>query len=64
MSNPSLRSPGALAWGAVFLAVLAWRAMAGQYGGKQSEGIAAAVIYWYAMVAVYPAIWYGIYIVK
>ena len=24
MSTPSLRSPGALAWGAVFLAVLAW----------------------------------------
>lgn len=27
MSNPSLRSPGALAWGAVFLAVLAWSAI-------------------------------------
>ena len=27
MSTPSLRSPGALAWGAVFLAVLAWSAI-------------------------------------
>ena len=27
MSNPSLRSPGALAWGAVLLAVLAWSAI-------------------------------------
>lgn len=54
----------AVAFGMVFLALLAFRAMAGQYGGKQSEGIAAAVIYWYAMVAVYAVIWYGIYIVK
>jgi len=54
----------ATAIGIVFLAVLAFRALAGQYTGRQNDGIVAAVIYWYALVAVYSVIWYGIYIVK
>jgi heme/copper-type cytochrome/quinol oxidase subunit 3 len=48
----------------VFIVLMAIRALAGQYAGRQSDGIVAATIYWYAMVAVYFVIWIGIYIAK
>lgn len=48
----------------VFVLLMAIRALAGQYAGRQSDGIVAATIYWYAMVAVYFVIWIGIYIAK
>lgn len=50
--------------GIVFLALMAFRALAGQFSSRQADGVAAAVIFWYATVAVYAVIWYGIYITK
>jgi heme/copper-type cytochrome/quinol oxidase subunit 3 len=54
----------AIAVGMIFFALMAFRAIAGQYSSRQSDGIGAAVIFWYAVVAVYAVIWYAIYITK
>jgi heme/copper-type cytochrome/quinol oxidase subunit 3 len=48
----------------VFVGLMAFRALAGQYSSRQADGIAAAAIFWYATVAVYAVIYYGIYITK
>ena len=50
--------------GLVFLALMAFRALAGQYSSRQADGVSAAAIFWYAVVAVYAVIWYAIYITK
>lgn len=50
--------------GLVFLALVAFRAFAGQYSSRQADGIKAAAIFWDAMVLVYFVIWYAIYITK
>lgn len=48
----------------VFVALMAFRTLGGQYSGRDSEGISAAVVLWDAMVLVYLVIWYAIYITK
>jgi len=48
----------------VFASVMAFRALGGEYSGRDREGMAAAAIYWDTMVGVYMAIWYVIYITK
>lgn len=53
-----------VAFGVLFLALMAFRAMAGQFSSRQSDGILAASIFWYAIVAVYTAIYFGIYVAK
>ncbi len=53
-----------LAVAILFVALMAFRALAGQYSSRQSDGLAAAAIFWYATVAVYAVIYYGIYITK
>ncbi len=53
-----------IAAGVVFLALMAFRALAGQYSSRQSDGIMAASIFWYAIVAVYTVIYFGIYVAK
>lgn len=40
------------------------RAIAGQYDSRNSDGIQAAAIFWYAVILVYPVIWYLITITK
>jgi heme/copper-type cytochrome/quinol oxidase subunit 3 len=40
------------------------RAIAGQFDSRNSDGIQAAAIYWFAVILVYPAIWYLISITK
>ena len=32
--------------------------------GRDAEGMTAAALYWYVTVAVYAAVWYGVYITK
>lgn len=46
----------------VFLMLL--RTIAGQFDSRNSDGIQAAAIYWFAVILVYPAIWYLITITK
>ena len=35
----------------VFVALMAFRALGGQYSGRDSEGVAAAAVFWDAAVA-------------
>lgn len=50
--------------GMVFLAVMGFQALGGQLTGRDAEGMSAAALYWYVTVAVYVAVWYGVYITK
>ena len=38
--------------------------MGGQYSSRQSDGIQAAAYFWYATMAIYTLIYYGIYVTK
>lgn len=49
--------------GLVFLALMTFRALSGQYR-RIPEGISAAAAYWYITVGVYAVIWFAIYITK
>lgn len=53
-----------VAGGVIFLGLMAFRALAGQYSSRQADGILAASIFWYAIVAVYTVIYFGIYVAK
>jgi heme/copper-type cytochrome/quinol oxidase subunit 3 len=50
--------------GLVFTAVMGFQALGGQLTGRDAEGMSAASLYWYVTIAVYVAVWYGIYITK
>lgn len=53
-----------VAVGLVFMAVMGFHALGGQLTGRDAEGMSAAALYWYVTVAVYAAVWYGVYITK
>ena len=48
----------------IFVGLMAFRALAGQYTSRQADGISAAALFWDATVVVYAAIYYAIYIIK
>lgn len=48
----------------VFVFVMGFQSLGGQLTGHDAEGMSAAALYWYVTVAVYAAIYYGIYITK
>lgn len=48
----------------VFLALMAIRALGGQFNALQHDGLTAAALFWYTMVAVYALIWIIIYVTK
>lgn len=48
----------------VFVVFVAFRALAGQYSSRNPDGIAAAAVFWDAMVAVYVVVWIAVYIMK
>lgn len=50
--------------GLIFTLVMGFQALGGQLTGRDAEGMTAAALYWYVTVAVYTAVWYGIYITK
>lgn len=50
--------------GLVFTGLMAFRALGGQYAGRDREGITAAAVFWYATVALYTAVWYAVYVTK
>jgi cytochrome c oxidase subunit III len=49
---------------AVYLAVMAFRALGGHFSSGDSAGLQASAIYWHASVAVFALIWYSIYVTK
>ena len=50
--------------GLIFLGLMAFRALTGQFAGRHSDGLAAAALFWYAMVAVYAVLYYVVFITK
>lgn len=50
--------------GVVFVGLMAFRTLGGQYSGRDKEGIVAVSVYWYVMVAVYAVIWFTIFVTK
>jgi heme/copper-type cytochrome/quinol oxidase subunit 3 len=52
------------AGGIVFVGLMAFRTLGGQYSGRDREGIVAAALYWHVTVAVYVVIWFMIFVTK
>ena len=50
--------------GMIFVALMGFRALAGQYSSRQTDGIVAASLYWYSLVFVYFIIWIAVFIAK
>ena len=50
--------------GLIFLLLMAFRTLGGQYSSRQPDGIGAAAVFWYAGVALYAVIWFAVYIQK
>ena len=48
----------------IFIGLMSFRALAGQFTARQHDGVTAAALFWYAMVAVYALIWISIYVTK
>jgi cytochrome c oxidase subunit III len=48
----------------VYLAVVTFRTLGGQYGPHQHDAVTGAAIYWYVMVAVFAVIWLAVYVTK
>jgi cytochrome c oxidase subunit 3 len=48
----------------IFVALMAFRALAGQESRRQHDGISAAALFWHASVAVYAVIWIAVYVAK
>jgi heme/copper-type cytochrome/quinol oxidase subunit 3 len=50
--------------GMIFLVLMTFRTLGGQYSARQPDGIGAAAVYWYAAVAIYAVIWFAVYVQK
>lgn len=50
--------------GMIYMAVMVFRTLGGEYSGRDREGLVAAALFWYVTIAVHAVIWYAIYIVK
>lgn len=48
----------------LFVALMAFRTLGGQYSARDREGLVAAAIVWYAQAAVYLAVWYAVIVTK
>jgi len=48
----------------IFVALMAFRALAGQESRRQHDGVSAAALFWHAMVVVYAVIWLAVYVTK
>jgi len=48
----------------IFVALMGFRALAGQFTSRQHDGITASAIYWHTAVAMYALLWFAIYVTK
>lgn len=48
----------------VFTALMAFRALGGQFSSRQYDGMSAAAMFWHAQVVIFAIIWYAIYVSK
>jgi heme/copper-type cytochrome/quinol oxidase subunit 3 len=53
-----------VAAGMIFMALMGFRTLGGQFSSRQPDGIGAAAIFWYAAVALYAVIWFAVYVQK
>jgi len=50
--------------GVLFMALMAFRTLGGQYSAKDREGVVAATVFWWVVAATYAIVWYAIYVTK
>jgi cytochrome c oxidase subunit 3 len=50
--------------GIVFVALMAFRTLGGEYSGRDNEGLTAAAVYWDVTVALYLVSWLAVYVTK
>lgn len=50
--------------GMAYLIAIAVRVLAGDYRGRDREGVVSAAVFWYATVAAHAVIWLAIYVTK
>ena len=50
--------------GMAFVAVMTLRALGGEYGAKDREGVLSAAMFWYVTVSLYMVVWFAVYITK
>jgi cytochrome c oxidase subunit III len=50
--------------GMIFVGLMAFRALGGQYSGRDREGILAAAMYWHVTVLIFAVIWFTIFVTK
>lgn len=50
--------------GMVYAAVMTFRTLGGEYKGRDREGLVAAALFWYVIIAAHAVVWYSIYITK
>lgn len=48
----------------IYVALMAFRALGGQFSSRQTDGISAAALFWHAQVIVFALIWICIYVTK
>ena len=48
----------------VFLVLMGFRALGGQFSSRQPDGIGAAAVFWHATVASFVLVWVAVYILK
>lgn len=48
----------------IFVGLMAFRALGGQYTSRQYDGVSAAVLFWHVQTVVFLFVWYAIYITK
>ena len=48
----------------VFTGLMGFRALAGGYGSRQTDGLVAAAMWWYAATAIYFVLWLGVFVAK
>jgi heme/copper-type cytochrome/quinol oxidase subunit 3 len=48
----------------IFVGLMAFRALGGQFTSRQYDGMSAAALFWHAQVVVFAVIWFAIYITK
>jgi heme/copper-type cytochrome/quinol oxidase subunit 3 len=53
-----------VAAGMIFIGLMAFRTLGGQYSGRDREGVVAAAMYWHVSVLVFAAIWLTIFVAK
>ena len=50
--------------GMVFVSLMAFRTLGGQYSGRDSEGLSAVTVFWDVAVALYLVSWIAVYVTK